>query len=85
MTHVRTDHQSLNSKREFRCGIGPSLPEGDRYVFEGEAHLHRMVDCPACGGSERRNLGTPISELSGRPGHDGYEEFCRIARSWGYD
>lgn len=29
--------------------------------------------------------GTPISQLSGRPGHPGYEEFKRIAQSWGYD
>lgn len=29
-------------------------------------------------------IGTPISELSGQPGHPGYAEFCRIARSWGY-
>ncbi len=31
------------------------------------------------------SLGTPISELSGRPGHSGYEEFKRISSSWGYD
>lgn len=31
------------------------------------------------------SLGTPISELSGRPGHAGYAEFKRIASSWGYD
>lgn len=30
-------------------------------------------------------LGTPISQLSGRPGHPGFEEFCHIARTWGYD
>jgi hypothetical protein len=30
-------------------------------------------------------VGTPISELSGRPGHPGFAEFCRIAKSWGYD
>ena len=29
-------------------------------------------------------IGTPISELSGQPG-PGYNEFCRIAKSWGYD
>lgn len=41
-----------------------------------------------------RKIGTPISELSGRPGpkddighpdHARYANFCRIARSWGYD
>ncbi|MCJ9696218.1 hypothetical protein MOV76_32115 [Rhizobium sp. PRIMUS64] len=36
-------------------------------------------------------LGTPISELSGRPVPEGhpdrpkYDEFVRIAKSWGYD
>lgn len=30
-------------------------------------------------------IGTALSELSGQPGHHGYAEFCRIARSWGYD
>lgn len=30
-------------------------------------------------------IGTPISQLSGRPGHPGFAEFCRIAKSWGYD
>lgn len=29
-------------------------------------------------------IGTPISKLSGRPGHPGYAEFVRIANSWGY-
>jgi hypothetical protein len=41
-----------------------------------------------------RPLGTPLSALSSQPGdpknlsdprHAGYAEFCRIARSWGYD
>ena len=32
-----------------------------------------------------RQLGTPLSELSTRPGEKGYEEWCRICRSWGYD
>lgn len=30
-------------------------------------------------------LGTPISELSGRPGRPGFETFKRVAKSWGYD
>lgn len=32
-----------------------------------------------------RPLGTPISQISGRPGHPGFDEFKRIAKSWGYD
>ncbi len=30
-------------------------------------------------------IGTPISQLSGRPGELGFAEFCHIAKSWGYD
>lgn len=30
-------------------------------------------------------IGTPLSELSGRPGSPGYDKFVRIAKSWGYD
>ena len=29
-------------------------------------------------------IGTPISQLSGRPGHPGYDRFKTIAASWGY-
>ena len=30
-------------------------------------------------------LGTPISELSGRPGEPGFQKFSDIAKSWGYE
>lgn len=30
-------------------------------------------------------IGTPIDQISGRPGHDGYAEWVRISKSWGYD
>lgn len=30
-------------------------------------------------------IGTPISELSGPPGSRAHAEFCRIAKTWGYD
>jgi hypothetical protein len=33
----------------------------------------------------KTRLGTPLSELSGRPGHPGYDRFVAIAKSWGYD
>lgn len=29
-------------------------------------------------------IGTPISKLSTQPGTPGYDEWCRISRSWGY-
>lgn len=86
MIHIRTDDEAENSKRRFACGLGPELPPGDTYFFNGEvAALHR-VDCPGClGGHPPRQPGTPLSELSGRPGHTGYSEFVRIAESWGYE
>jgi hypothetical protein len=80
--HVRIDGEAGNDRRRFTCGIGPSLPEGDTYVFDGESELHGMVTCVGCGG---KTLGTPISQLSGRPGTPGFDEFKRIAGSWGYE
>lgn len=32
-----------------------------------------------------QRIGTPISTLSGRPGSPGFDQFSRIASSWGYD
>lgn len=84
MIHIRVDNEPENSKRRFACGIGPDLPEGDKYYFDGE-HMADYADCPGCNPGGPRRLGTPISQLSGRPGHPGYEEFKRIARSWGYE
>lgn len=88
MIHIRIDEQPLNSKREFACGIGPVLPPGDIYFFVGEERrvgFRSEEVCPGCFPNGKPQIGTPISQLSDRPGHDGYDEFCRIARSWGYD
>ena len=84
MIHIRIDWYEDNSARKFACGIGPVLPDGDRWVGDVQAGLHHMVDCPGCK-PHAVQLGTPISQLSGRPGHDGFERFAEIARSWGYD
>ena len=84
MIHIRTDNEELNSKRKFACGIGPELPPGDVYYFESETLADR-ADCPGCNPGGPRKLGTPLSELSGRPGQAGFAEFCRIARSWGHE
>jgi hypothetical protein len=82
--HIRIDNEIENSKRRFACGIGPELPAGDTYVFQSEVGWHHTVDCPGCAPT-KQPLGTPISELSGQPGHKGYEKFKEIAHSWGYD
>lgn len=84
MIHIRIDDEELNSKRRFACGLGPDLPEGDQYYFACES-LADFADCPGCNPSGPRRLGTPLSELSGRPGHAGFERFKDIARSWGYE
>ena len=84
MIHIRVDNEELNSKRRFACGIGPALPTGDVYFFNGESGADRS-DCPGCNPAGPREIGTPLSQLSGRPGQLGYEQFREIARSWGYD
>ncbi len=84
MIHIRVDHEELNSKRRFGCGIGPALPDGDQYYFEDEiGAADRHADCPACrsavGLAETpAKIGTPLSEMT-------HEKFVAIARSWGYD
>lgn len=85
MIHIRTDNESENAKRTFRCGLGPELPEGDKYFFEGEAAAERLSDCPGCNPSGPRKLGVPLSQLSGRPSTPGYRQFVSIASSWGHD
>lgn len=91
--HIRID-DAEHSPRQFACGIGPELPADDVYFFEAEpiarsaAYLssHPEVEaCPGCFPDGKPQLGTPISQLSGRPGHPGYDEFCRIAQSWGHE
>lgn len=94
LCHIQVDmgEHTPNSKRRMHCGIGPELPPGDTLVYEGESW--RRVTCKGCLGIKDgspdepapvEELGTPISQLSGRPGEPGYAEFCRIARSWGHD
>lgn len=85
MIHIRIDDSELNADAVMACGI--SLADlrsaGDKYFWSSESAADRLADCPKCN-PHRRQLGTPISQLSGRPGHPGYEEFCRISNSWGY-
>lgn len=61
------------------CGLAIGDHEVEREPLEGSVEI--LPAAPSPDGK----IGTPITELSGRPGHPGYAEFCRIARSWGYD
>lgn len=77
------------------CGLIGYLPEGDTLIYEGDSDgLWRTVTCKGClhivddapdEPAPIVPLGTPFDQLSGRVGEPGYREFCRIARSWGYD
>jgi hypothetical protein len=65
-------------------GIGEHEYRGD--PMEGDVGVPPVL--------RDRAIGIPLSELSGQPGpkddtghpdHARYANFCRIARSWGYD
>lgn len=68
---------------ETLCGIKGRLPDGHTFFFDHE-YMARKATCPNCNPEGPRPIGTPISQLSGRPGHTGYQRFCEIAASWGH-
>lgn len=85
---------------DYSCGInaGWYCDACDLGIGEHEYPREPMEDdVPIMSAKEFRGdkpLGTPIAELSGQPGpknesghpdHARYAEFCRIAKSWGYD
>lgn len=77
------DYQYERGERDYFC------------VECGEAAPYEWIDSRVCdddccgvfvfGRQTGEAIGTPLSELSGRPGHDGYDKFVQIAKSWGYD
>jgi hypothetical protein len=84
MIHIRVDTSTENSERKFACGIGPELPPGDTYWFDSEFGS-RQSDCKGCNPGYASNETPTKPKISGRPGHPGFEEFCRISASWGYE
>lgn len=90
MIHLRVDdwwnagdYGDLVRGPHFRMACGMrQLSSGHAWTDDTKvASLH--VNCPTCLPQCQR-LGTPFSELSGRPGEPGYSEFVRIGKSWGY-
>ncbi len=80
------------------CIVGPveavSQLDDGHWAYTIRANIGRMggYDNPPEGQAMRfaecdlgLRGGTPLSTLSGRPGRPGYDEFKRIAASWGYD
>jgi len=63
----------------------------DHPVADHEAYEPLPGDVPiSCGRDPSEPIGVPFSELASRPGNTveqqaKYENFKRIARSWGYD
>src|SRR4051812_44728851 len=71
--------READGKRFYRVAANiftPTMPIGQREV-------NREMEFAECDIGFRG--GTPINQLSGRPGHRGFEQFCAIAASWGYD
>lgn len=64
MLHIRVDQSELNSQRKFACGIGPSLPEGDKWVYPMESMADR-ADCPGCNPQGPRQIGWDASTMDG--------------------
>jgi hypothetical protein len=61
------------------CDLGIGENEIDREPMDGDVFPSAPPRDPTA------PIGTPLSQLSGRPGHPGYDEFCRIAKSYGFD
>jgi hypothetical protein len=73
---------------DYSCGIvgGWYCDACDLGVSEHEYPREPMEDDMYPSAAPiKKEIGTPISEISGRPSHPGYDEFCRIAKSWGHE
>lgn len=64
MIHIRTDQSEFNSQRKFACGIGPGLPEGDKWFYEGE-YSASLADCPKCNPRGPEGIGWPAASMNG--------------------
>jgi len=64
-----------------KCGIcGEPMPAGEQmFKYHGYSG-----PCPAPQQKDEPEIGTPLADLSGRPGHAGYDRFVAIAETWGY-
>lgn len=78
---VKRGEHEFEYDREFcehRCIHCDDSAPPDFYACDDD------VGCAPYGPARSESVGTPISQLSGRPGEQGFAEFCRIAASWGF-
>ncbi len=61
------------------CDLAIGQHEIEREPLEDDVGIEMPPRDPA------KPIGTPLSELSGRPDQPGYAEFVRIAKTYGYD
>jgi len=88
-THLRVDAwcdeiTGEHHNGRIACGIA-ELPAGDTWVYEAESYAYHVADCQQCNPGGPKPYGTPLSQLSGRPGTAGFGVFASIAKSWGHD
>lgn len=62
----------------------------DRWVYYIRAYVAKLgggywIDVRYSEADIGPRIGTPLSQLSGRPGFPGYDRFKAIAQSYGYD
>lgn len=74
---------------DYSCGIiaGWYCDACDMSFAEHEYPREQLEDDVSISPTTLRvgeQIGTPISQLSGRPGQPGFKKFCEIAFSWGY-
>lgn len=72
-------------------GVIQEVCEGrDRWIYRIRAYVAKYgggywIDLAYGEKDIGLRIGTPINQLSGRPGHPGFDRFCAIANSYGYD
>lgn len=73
------DYEYCREERTYYCNHCGAEPPDDWYFADDDVPITFST------GRKPEELGTPLSELSTKPGTKGYANFVKIARSWGHD
>lgn len=99
LVEYKTHHEYDGVYVEWWFGPEDAARFGDVTAEEDEAVINRLNQIVAEDGHDYMDgdvgisfarepgepLGTPLDKISGRPGHAGFDEFCRIAKTYGHD